>query len=246
MLALALAAALLPVAANSADGPTIEATTGNGGYIWKPSTAGVSAGGAVNFRSTSAVVEHGVTWTSGPGNPNCTDVPINEGKTNWSGSCTFANPGNYAFVCTIHPGEMKGTITVGSGETTPKPPPTGSPGSPLNGPASQALKLARSQRGRSVRGSISLSQAGDGARLEVGLFATRASLLGPGHAGTMRVGRLVRSSVDAGRVSFAVSLKRPARRALQQRERLALTVKLTIAPLHQAAVKLRRGVVLHV
>ena len=48
-------------------------------------------------------------------------------------------------------------------------------GSPLEG-GSRALKLAGSQHGSTVHGSIKVSQAGSGGRLEVSLFATSASL----------------------------------------------------------------------
>jgi hypothetical protein len=193
------------------------------------------------------VIPHGVTWKGVPETPSCSGVPIDEEKTSWSGSCTFAQPGTYAFVCTVHPTEMKGTVSVGSSETPNPPPPSGeSSESLLAGRASRALRLAKSQRGSSVRGSIALSQAAAGGRLQIELLARRAALLGAGHPGTTRVGRLVRTSLKAGRVSFTVSLKRLARRALQTKEKLALTARVTVsAPNHQA-LKLRRGVVLHV
>jgi plastocyanin len=230
---------LLPAVAVSADGPTIEATSGGGGFAWNPATAAVGPGGAVNFKSNSTVVEHGVTWTGGPGTPSCTGVPINEGRTSWSGSCTFASPGNYAFVCSVHPIEMKGTITVGSGETNPPP-----PGSSTTGPVAKDLKIAKSQRGGVVRGSIQVL-AGAGGKLEVELLGARAVLLGPGKAGKMRVGRTVRSSLPSGRVQFSVSLKPVARRALRLKKRLSLTVRIVVTAPGRPALTLKRGVVLH-
>jgi plastocyanin len=233
------AALLLPVTANSADGPTIEATGGAyGGYVWKPSTASISPGGAVNFTSPSAVVEHGVTWTGGPGTPSCTGVPINEGKTSWSGSCTFANAGTYAFVCTVHPTEMKGTITAGAGGPAPNP---NQPGSPTSGPVAKGLKLAKTQRGGKVRGSIEV-QSGAGGRLDVELLGARALLLGPGRAGKMRVGRTVRRSLPSGRVAFVVTLKPVARRAVQERGRLPLKVRLKVDPPSGQTLILNRSV----
>lgn len=245
---LLLPAALLGFAAvSSAGAPTVEAAGGYTGYYWAPSSPEVAAGGTVAFKNATAV-PHGVSWASGPEAPSCTGVPVNEGKTNWSGSCSFAQAGTYRFYCPVHPTEMTGTVTVSSSGTVttgPPPPSAESPESVLAGPVSKALVLGRAQSGGQVRGSIALSQAGAGARLEVDLFATRASLLGAGHAGTVRVGRLVRSSPGAGRVSFAVPLKRLARGALRRRGRLRLTVKLVVAPPHGEALKLTRGVVVH-
>lgn len=244
--ALGSAALLLSTAATSAQGPTIEATgDGYGGFIWSPSTADVSAGGAVTFKSGSPTVPHGVTWTGGPENPSCSGVPIDEGKTSWSGSCAFAQAGTYAFVCTVHPSEMKGAITVssgGAGTTNPAPPAPPPAQSSPSGSVARGLKIARAQRGRSVRGSIVVSRARS--RLAVHLLARRAALFGAGRAGKVRVGRLVRSSLQPGRVSFAVALKRVARRALRREERLRLSVQVIVNPLQGKTLKLTRKVVI--
>src|SRR5215207_8711296 len=105
---LALALVLPPGTASSAEGPTIEAS----GYSWSPSTAQTPTGGSVSFKSPSASVPHGVSWSGGPATPSCSGVPIDEGKTSWSGACAFPQPGSYGFYCTVHPTEMKGTITA--------------------------------------------------------------------------------------------------------------------------------------
>jgi plastocyanin len=193
--------------------------------------------------------------------------------TSWSGTCTFAKPGTYTFYCTVHHSEMTGTITVNANGTTtttttnttqPSPPgggssttPTGeygsgampgsggSVGSPLAGSASKALRLSASQRGKAVSGSLKLSQAGAGARLEVDLLAKSASLAKAGHPAQVRVGRLQRSSLQPGKVSFTVALDARAKRALGTHRRLALTVKIVLVPKHGSAVTVTRGVVLH-
>lgn len=247
--ALGLALASLPGAASSAEGPTIQATGGVYGYYWSPSSAQTTPGGTVTFKSPSASVPHGVTWSGGPATPACSGVPIDEGKTSWSGSCSFAQAGTYSFYCTVHPTEMKGTITASStGSPNPGPPPpspTEPAGSPLRGPASQALKLARSQQGNAVRGSVALSPAAVGGRLEVELLMAPASISDSGRVGRVRVGRLVRSALQAGRAPFAVSLRRVARRALQERGRLSLKVRLSITPPGGQALILNRSVVFH-
>jgi hypothetical protein len=197
----------------------------------------------VTFKNPSGSVEHGMTWTSGPETPTCSNVPINTGKTSWTGTCSFTQAGTYGFYCPVHPGEMKGTVTVSSSGTTPNPPPP--TGLPTPGPALTALKLAKRQRGVSVRGSVDISQSGAGGRLQVDIFATRAKLFGAGHPGKMRVGRLSRSSLPAGLVSFAVSLKGAARAALRRGERLPLQVKVAVTPTTGATMRQARTVIVH-
>ncbi len=243
------AAALNLSSGSSAEGPTVESAgpAPGTGFYWSPGTASVGVGGTVTLRSTSTVVPHGVRWTGGPTTPSCSGVPVDEEKIGWSGDCAFAQAGTYSFVCTVHPVEMKGTITVSSGETPPVGPeaPAGPPESPLRGPASGALKLARSQQGTSVRGSVALSPASAGGKLEVLLFAKRAAASAAGVAGS-RVGRLLRSPLKAGRVEFTVPLAGGARRTLRSVQRLSLTVQVIVKAPGQAALTLKRGVVLHV
>jgi plastocyanin len=108
-----LAAALVGVGAVNglAAEPTIEATGSSfADYAWSPSSAEVSGGGAVTFKNPTAI-PHGLAWESGPETPSCTGTS-SVGKANWSGSCTFGEGGSYAFYCPVHPGQMRGTITV--------------------------------------------------------------------------------------------------------------------------------------
>lgn len=191
------------------------------------------------------MVPHGVRWTGGPEKPSCSGVPIEQEEIGWSGDCTFAQAGSYTFVCTVHPTEMKGTISVSSAVPPPAPPetPAVSPESPLQGPASSALRLVRNQTGASVRGSIALSPASAGGKLEV-LLLTKGALTMAAPPASTRVGRLLRSPLGAGRVAFAVPLDGRARRALSSREKLPLTVQVTVRAPGQAALTLKRGVVL--
>jgi plastocyanin len=244
VLAAAAVAILQPAAASSAEGPTIEAASSSAGFVWKPSSASIAPGGSVSFKSSSTVVPHGVSWRSGPEAPACSGVPVDEEKTNWSGNCTFAQAGTYAFVCTVHPTEMKGTITVAEGGPPPGEPPPGSPPPepPAGGPAGQGVKLAARQHGTVVRGSVLVAQE---ATLRVVLFASRASLLGQGHGGKARVGRLARSGLQAGRTKFAVHLKRTARAALRRAGRLRVTAKVSVTAPQHDALKLSKGVLLH-
>jgi hypothetical protein len=80
-----------------------------------------------------------------------------------------------------------------------------------------------------VRGSLLVSTAGAGGRLEVDVLAARASLArarAAGHA--VLVGKLVRSAVPAGRVAFAVALNGRALKALRKHHRLAVTISVRL------------------
>lgn len=117
-------------------------------------------------------------------------------------------------------------------------------GSPLaDGP--HALRLAATQHGTSVHGALGIASAGAGGRLEIALLATAASLAGAHRqASPARVGRLLRSSLHAGVLSFAVPLTARGRAALRRHQRLALTVRITLTPLSGAPTHLTREVVL--
>lgn len=244
-------------------------------HAWSPPEVTLGEGGVVTFQSPSSTVPHGVEWVGGPAKPTCSSgVPVGTSAeasgTNWSGTCAFARPGVYTFYCTVHGPEMTGRITVNSNGTTtvtapnmnpasPTSPGAATPltsppgesgsgavlGSPLRGSASQAIKLAKAQHGKSVRGSVQVAQAGVGGRLEVDLLASGGSLAKVGHAAQVRVGRLVRSSLYAGAVSFAVPLSVKGKAALRRHRRLTLTVRIVVRPLRGAAVTVTRVVVVH-
>jgi plastocyanin len=116
-------------------------------------------------------------------------------------------------------------------------------GSPLVG-GSHALTLAASQHGAAVHGSIDVSPAGAGGKLEVAVFAPGASLAAVHRPSRVRVGRLLRSAVRAGAVSFTVPLSARAHTALRRHRRLALTVQIVIAPVAGAPASVTRSVVL--
>ncbi len=220
----------------------------------------IATGGEVMFTDKASTAAT-VVWMGSA--PACTGVPTSA-MTGWEGKCKFEQPGTYKFESsTLWPeytkyeivveGAATGTTPTTTTTTTtpttttttaPTTPSEPSHGSPLEG-GSRALKLAASQHGSTVHGSIKVSQAGAGGRLEVGLFATDASLAKAGHSEQVRVGRLVRSSLKAGNASFSVLLTAKGKAALRRNQRLALTVKITLTPQHGAAVTLTRVVVMH-
>jgi len=57
------------------------------------------------------------------------------------------------------------------------------------------------------------------------------------------VGRLVRASLHAGKVSFAVPLSAKAKHALERHRRLALTVAIVLTPAQGSTVTVTRSVV---
>ncbi len=235
-------------------------TTEGSASIAKPTKSmTIASGGTVTFidhASTAAAV----VWMGSA--PACTGVPTSA-MAGWEGKCKFEQPGTYKFESsTLWPeytkyeivveGATTGTTPTTTTTTTPTTTTPTAPttpiepghGSPLEG-GSKALKLAGSQHGSTVHGSIKVSQAGSGGRLEVGLFAAGASLAKAGHPAQVRVGRLVRSSLQAGGVSFAVPLTAKGKATLRRHRHLTLTVKITLTPQHGTAVTLTRVVVVH-
>jgi plastocyanin len=270
---LGASAVVLPAVASSE--ATITAYSYGEKNYWVPTTAPINAGGAVTFTNPSGEVQHGVEWRPGnPATPSC-DAKVPVGTTpaasgkNWSGACTFSQPGKYEFWCTVHGKEMSGTISVAPASTTPSTttstssnPPAGGPGSgagqggpsspstasgsgsPLAGSASSALKIASSQRGATVRGSVDISPAGEGGGLEVDALAKSAALASSGQGGRVRVGKLVLSHLHAGKVSFSVALNRRARAALRRHRRLALSIRATVSPPGGSPLTITRSVLL--
>jgi plastocyanin len=244
------------------------AVPGSGSKPEPASKVTITAGGEVMFTDNTSTTAN-IAWTGTA--PTCSsNVPVSptSPKTDWEGKCKFEQPGTYKFESStlfndgydnytkyeiVVEGAATGTTpTTTTTPTTPTTTTTTSPttpsepshGSPLEG-GSRALKLAGSQRGSVVHGSIKVSHAGSGGRLEVGLFAAGASLAKAGHPAQVRVGRLMRSSLKAGSVSFSVPLTAKGKASLRRHRHLALTVKITLTPPHGAAVTVTRGVVVH-
>jgi hypothetical protein len=109
-----------------------------------------------------------------------------------------------------------------------------------------SLNLTVPHHGSTVHGSVAVASTGAGGRLEIDLIANSASLATVRHKkSTSTVGRLVRSSLYAGKVSFSVSLNAKAKSALRRHHRLALSLQIVLKPLHGAAVTIIRSIVLH-
>jgi hypothetical protein len=119
--------------------------------------------------------------------------------------------------------------------TTSSSPSSGEPKTePASGPLFGSLKLASAQHGGVVHGSLVVSPVGSEGHLQIELRTKGAAAA---------VGKLVRSSLRAGKLTFALSLSAKGKAVLHRRRRLALTVKITLTPLHGAAETVSRGVV---
>lgn len=203
----------------------------------------IALGGVVTFDSAT-VEPHDADFGAAPvacenpGGPPLRRVPPSP-ETTWTGSCTFAVPGTFAFVCTVHSG-MGGSVTVVAPDGAPPPagppPPTtpGAPppplgGSPLTVPPGPAVLTPtfdadREQRGARLRAVI--ANAGAGARATLDVAADRRDVAErPGRrGGSVRLRRVARTASADGRASFDVRLSPAITRALRRRSRLALTI----------------------
>jgi len=231
----------------------------------------IAQGGTISFEDNDSKAPTDVIWKGAA--PSCIPAVPSTPETGWKSTCTFSTAGEYEFESqelfndgtsnytkykVIVEGAATGTTPTmptspgGGGGTTTSPTgpaggsgPGAAPGSPLLGSASEAVKLARTQHGSSVRGSVAISPAGVGGRLEVDLLASGASPAKAGHSSQTRVGRLVRSSLYAGTTSFTVPLNAKGRAVLRRHHRLTLTVKITLTPAHGEATTVTRSMTLH-
>jgi plastocyanin len=107
----------------------------------------IAPGQTVHFGYPQGSTSHNVEFT-GP-QPRCTQtsgaiiwrdsppLPKFALPAGWAGDCTFDSPGVYAFVCSVHPDEMKGSVTVGTvaqATPIPTPPPPVRDGTPAPKP----------------------------------------------------------------------------------------------------------------
>lgn len=245
--ALAAGAVVAIALASSAHGgaqppPSASFTAGdNYWYVTGTSstTATIATGGTVTFTSPTGNNDHNASF-QGAGPSSC-DPPLPGPPTDapWSSTCHFNTAGTYSFVCTAHAG-MGGTVQVVAPGTPTTPPPTTDPGTPPPGgnppggapgePAPPTVTVARRQRGTTVRGSVTTSVGGS--RLVVRALVSNRLLATspPRRIRKVSVGSLRRQVASAGKTSFAVKLNRAARRALNRRDRLTVSLRITVTP----------------
>ena len=105
---------------------------------------------------------------------------------------------------------------------------------PAPGPLFGSLKLASTQHGAVVHGSLVVSSAGSEGQLQIELLAKGAAA---------PLGKLLRSSLHAGKLTFSLVLNAKAKHTLKTHHKLALTVKIVLTPKHGSAMTLTRSVV---
>jgi plastocyanin len=233
----AVAVFVVSASAQVAGPPTTASFTAGDNY-WRvtgstETTATIAAGGTVTFSSPVPNSAHNATFTASA--PSFCDPPLPDGAElpPWSSTCRFDAPGTYPFVCTIHNG-MGGTVQVLPPGTIPPPPPP-APGTPPPGgspsePGSPSVKVARRQRGTTLRGSVTTSE--DSSRIAITALVSSHVLAQsrPRRIRKVSVGALRKQVATAGKTAFAVRLRRAARRALERRGRLAVDVRIVVTP----------------
>jgi plastocyanin len=110
--------AVIPSIASSA-GPSTATVSGLESIMWSPMEVAITPAGTITFEDTSSRVPHGVVWTNVPETPACSGVPIDEGRTDWKGKCTFNREGTYEYYCYVHGMAMSGKIFVNAAGTIP-------------------------------------------------------------------------------------------------------------------------------
>jgi hypothetical protein len=130
------------------------------------------------------------------------------------------------------------TPVGGNPAPTPAPAPALAPPSVLPkvepaGPPLGTLKLAATQHGGIVRGSLVVSSGGSGGRLQIELVSKGAT-----------AGKFLRSSLHAGKLTFTLALSAKAMHTLKAHHKLALTVKIVLTPAHGSATTITRSVAL--
>jgi plastocyanin len=262
---LAAAAIVLPAIAGSETTPTVDAVKIPGAkypepeFAWSPSQVSVVGGASVTFATATPEVPHGIKWTS-TNKPTCTKgVPVEEERSDWSGSCTFTQPGTYTFYCTVHGPSMAGKVVVSPDGTTTTststttqsttstttstsggPEERGEPSSPLSGSPSRAVRVPARQHGGRVRGTIAISQPGWS--LRIALVAKRSHGL-PKGGSHVTVGTLRRHALGRGKLTFAVHLNAAGHAALVHLHKLALTAKITLSDGNGRVLVVNRKVV---
>jgi hypothetical protein len=132
------------------------------------------------------------------------------------------------------PSSTPASTTVNPTVTT-DPPSSGQPKSePASGPQFGSVELASAQHGEAVHGSLIVSSTGSGGRLQIELLAKGAAA---------PLGKLMRSSLHAGKLTFALPLSAEGKGTLRRHRRLALTVRITLTPAHGTAMTVTRTVV---
>jgi plastocyanin len=215
LFALVVALAFLPAAPAAAETvvQAVDDTTGQGtGNAWLPSAVTVKAGETVTWRFAGTAVAHNVK-SDGTNWAFANAIAVGGPDAQY----TFTAPGTYSFVCQLHPGPMKGTVTVTDEAGTPPPPPPPPPLSEQPFPNDQAAPAAFELRDKAapVLSGASVRRAARAARVRF-----RLSEAGRVTIAVTRAGRTVttrRVDVRKGASSVLVGGLRAGRYRIELR-----------------------------
>lgn len=240
--------------------PTTASFTATDSPAWVAGTGGstvhIDPGGIVSFSYPSGFNLHNVDFgalaptscaQTAPSAVSGHPMPASPSSAGWAGSCTFNNVGTYSFVCDLH-ATMRGKVLVGD---VPEPPPTtgggggGGDGGTQTGGGSQSgalagLKIAKTQNGSKVSGSI--SDVASGSALSIAITAKPSAL--KTSAKPVKVGSLSKSKLDAGTFKFAIKLSKKARAVIEKKGKLAVTVVVRLTPPGGSVAKATKSVTL--
>jgi hypothetical protein len=214
----------------------------SGTYSFESST--LFNDGPTNFTKYEIVVEGtstGTTSTTTTTTTTPTTTTTTATATTTTPTTTTTTPTTATSTATTSTQPSGGGTSTGAASTATTPGSTETLHPPSASHPLATLVLANAQHGDAVHGTVQIPAADSGARMEVELLAQDASLANVKRPGIFRVGRLVRPSAPAGKVSFTVSLDAQAKRALRRHHQLALTVKIVLTPMYGAALTLTRS-----
>lgn len=214
VVALAITAAALGPAAAGAD----QQITASFQNRYDSTSITMAQGEPLTFRNND-IVMHDVA-SNAPGDVNghlFSSDTIGGGSTSFVEGSQYLTAGTYTFYCTVHPDQMKGTLTVTS-EGTPKPRPTPAPtGSPPADTTPPALTLQAHP--------AKASKLAKGGNLKVDVGASEAARLVLTVKVGSRTGRTIKLELgSAGTRRLAFSLTKKVRSKLKKGTRLKLSV----------------------
>ncbi|HET7297025.1 MAG TPA: hypothetical protein VFI66_07765 [Gemmatimonadales bacterium] len=205
------------------------------GVVWEsgpetPSCSGVPSTGQTHWEGSCAFAKSGTYdfYCSVHGKPMSGTVTVGSSgttttTTDTTGTTTATTPTTPTTptvpTSTGGGGGAGGYSSLGSNSSGQQP------RSAVSSLAGSAAHVASVQRGKAVHGSVVVATGGS--QLTVEVLANTAQLAGAASHRT-RVGRQVRTGLNAGKAFFSVSINRRALQALRKRGRLGLLVRLTL------------------
>src|SRR4051794_9320922 len=176
----------------------------------------IDQGEKLTFRNTDIVMHDVVSDAKGDVNGHLfASDTIGGGSTSFVEGSQSLTTGTYGFYCSVHPDQMKGTLTVSSAGTPAPRPGTGGTPPPAAEPlqaavTAQSTKASRLRSGRKLKASIGTNKA---STLDLTVSFRGA-----------RVGHAKETFTTAGSRTVAMTIKKSVRRKLHKGSKLKLTL----------------------